>query len=62
MRHDLLLWAIGAVTVHIGKEPSDLVKGMKKEVATKGEDILGAVCPRVRLKASRAIIVCLTFR
>lgn len=48
--------------MHIGKEPGDLVKGMKKEVATKGEDILGAVCPRGRLKASRAVIVCLIFR
>ncbi len=38
VRHDLLLWEVGAVTVQIGKEPSDVVKGMKQEVATKGGD------------------------
>lgn len=37
--------AIGAVTVRIEKEPSDVVKGMRQEVAIKGEDNL-KLCPR----------------
>jgi len=28
---DILQWAISAARVHIGQEPSDLVKGVKKE-------------------------------